>query len=304
MKIVIAGGSGFIGRALCETLQLDGHQIIMLSRRPEAVRGRMHPGILVTMWNGQTRGDWEDALHGADAVVNLAGEPIADARWTDRRKHILRESRIKTTCRLVEALANLPNRPHIFINASAVGYYGPRGSVPLDESASPGSDFLAQLCIEWEQTARQAESLSMRVVRLRIGMVLGPDGGALPRMLLPFRLFLGGPIGSGDQWVSWIHRHDLIGLIRWALTHPTVQGPVNGVAPEPVTMREFSRTVGTVLHRPSWLPVPAFILRAGLGELATLLLTGQHVQPTVALRGGYSFTYPTLESALREILTQ
>ena len=300
--MVVVGGSGFIGRALCTTLQRDGHHVVVLSRRPAAVRNRLPPDIPMIQWDGHTPGDWEHALDGADAVINLAGEPIADTRWTNRRKHILRESRIGTTRRLVEALARLQYTPRTLISASAIGYYGPRDPTPLTESAAPGSDFLAQLCIDWEHAARHGESLAMRVVRLRVGMVLGPDGGALPRMLRPFRLFLGGPIAPGDQWMSWIHRHDLIGLIHWAIANPSVHGPINGVAPEPVTMREFCRTLGAILHRPSWLPVPSFILRAGLGELATLLITGQRVQPAVALREGYLFTYPTLESALREIL--
>jgi uncharacterized protein (TIGR01777 family) len=283
-------------------LQHGGHQIRVLSRRPGAVRNRLPSDIVSIEWNGHSRGFWEDAVNGADVVINLAGEPIADRRWTDSRKQALRESRIGTTRVLVDALARLSNKPHTLINASAIGYYGPHDGTPLDESASPGSDFLAQLCVEWEQAARHAESLGMRVIRIRIGLVLGRDGGALPRMLLPFRLFLGGPIAPGNQWLSWIHRHDLIGLIHWALTTPTVQGPVNCVAPEAVTMQQFCRILGTVLHRPSWLPVPSFILRAALGELAGLLITGQRVQPTVALREGYLFTYSTLEPALRDIL--
>lgn len=301
MKIVIAGGSGFIGRSLIGFLIHEGHQVTAFSRFPEKVRNRLHPSVILIGWDGLTRGDWDQALAGADAVVNLAGENVAEKRWTDHRKEELRKSRLLTTHLLVQAMAGLPNRPAILINASAIGYYGPRDETPVCEGTTAGTDFLADLCVAWEQEAMQAEAFGMRVVRLRIGMVLGEDGGALPRMLLPFRFFLGGPVRPGHQWVSWIHRHDLVMLIHWALTNPMISGPVNAVAPGAVTMREFCRTLGQVLGCPSWLPVPEFALRLGLGELATLLTTGQRVEPTVALRGGFTFRYPDLEPALQAI---
>jgi uncharacterized protein (TIGR01777 family) len=302
MHIVVTGGTGFIGRALACTLSADGHHVTVLSRnRREAVLV-LTPDVRIEPWDGQTRGTWERALDEADAVVNLAGSSIAEARWTPDRKRALVESRVGTTRLLVQALARVAARPPTLINASAIGFYGPRDATPVDESTPAGSGFLADLCVAWEREARQAEALGMRMVQLRIGMVLEKDGGALPRMLPPFRAFLGGPISPGHQWMSWIHRQDLIGLIRWILTHPSISGPVNAVAPSAVTMREFCHLLGQVLHRPSWLPVPELALRVALGELGTLLTTGQRVEPRVALRSGYAFRFPTLKPALQDIL--
>ncbi|HJU05017.1 MAG TPA: TIGR01777 family oxidoreductase, partial [Nitrospiraceae bacterium] len=253
-------------------------------------------------WDGQTHGAWQHELESADAVINLAGEPIADKRWTKARRQILRESRVGPTRLLVEALGRLPGRPRTFINTSGVGYYGPRDATAVSEQTSSGSGFLAELSTAGERQAMQAEDCGIRVIRLRIGIVLGKDGGALPRMILPFRFLAGGPILPGDQWISWIHRQDLIGIIQWTLGNPQISGPVNGVAPGSVTMNEFSRTIGHVLGRPSWLPIPELVLRLALGDLATILTTGQRVEPAVALQGGYVFRYPTLEPALHEIM--
>jgi hypothetical protein len=303
MTIVIAGGTGFIGHALCHTLVQDGHELTVLSRNPGLAKSRLDPRITIINWDGLSRGTWEQALWGAAAVINLAGEPIADARWTAERKQRLRDSRIGSTQLLVEALGSITTRPPLLLNASAIGYYGPGDSRLMTEETPAGLGFLADLCVAWEREARQAESLGLRVVRLRTGMVLGKDGGALPRMLPPFRMFLGGPVAPGTQWMSWIHQFDLVGLIQWILRDQTVTGAVNGVAPGAVTMKEFCRTLGFVLGRPSWLPVPRFVLTLALGEMATLLTTGPRVEPAAAMRGGYRFRYPTLEPALREILS-
>lgn len=241
-------------------------------------------------------------LESADAVINLAGAPIADRRWTDARKQLLTESRVLATRSLVDALSRCSSKPRTLINASGIGYYGASDDRVLDEGSQRGHGFLADLCLAWEADALRAQKFGARVVTLRTGMVLGKDGGALPKMLLPFRLFAGGPILPGTQWVSWIHREDHIGVIRWALTTPTVSGPVNAVAPEPVTMSQFCKVLGQSSHRPSWLPVPGFILNIALGELATLMTTGQRIYPERALSGGYVFHYKTLAPALQHIL--
>jgi len=258
--------------------------------------------VTTVNWNGHDPGVWEESLEGTDAVINLAGAPIADARWTDARKQLLTDSRVHLTKRLVEAISQRSSKPSILISASGIGYYGPSDDRVLSEAAPRGQGFLADLCLAWENEARRAAEFGTRVVLLRTGMVLELDGGALPKMLLPFRLYLGGPITPGTQWVSWIHRSDHVGLIEWAVTTPSVSGPINAVAPEPERMQAFCATLGRVLNRPSWLPVPGTALRLGLGELSTLMTTGQRVSPEKALTSGYVFHYPTLEVALQTIL--
>jgi uncharacterized protein (TIGR01777 family) len=259
--------------------------------------------VIPIEWNGREAGAWEHCLEGADAVINLAGAPIADGRWTEARKRLLTDSRVASTRLLVEALSRCASKPRTLISASGIGYYGSSDDRMLNEGAQRGQGFLADLCLAWETEALRAQEFGVRVVTLRTGMVLEEDGGALPKMLLPFRFFAGGPILPGTQWVSWIHRQDHIGIIRWALTTPNVSGPVNAVAPEAVTMAQFCKELGQVIHRPSWLPVPGFALHVALGELATLMTTGQRIYPEKALSGGYVFHYPQLESALRAILS-
>jgi len=258
--------------------------------------------VTTVNWNGHDPGVWEESLEGTDAVINLAGAPIADARWTDARKQLLTDSRVHLTQRLVEAISQRSSKPSILISASGIGYYGPSDDRVLSETAPRGQGFLADLCLAWENEARRAAEFGTRVVLLRTGMVLELDGGALPKMLLPFRLYLGGPITPGTQWVSWIHRSDHVGLIEWAVTTPSVSGPINAVAPEPERMQAFCATLGRVLNRPSWLPVPGTALRLGLGELSTLMTTGQRVSPEKALTSGYVFHYPALAVALQTIL--
>ena len=302
MNVVVAGGTGFIGDALCHSLIGEGHHVSILTRRPEQVSHQGNGPINWELWNGHDTGSWEQVLEDADAIINLAGAPIADARWTDARKQLLTDSRILTTRLLVRALSRCSSKPATFINASGIGYYGASDDRRLDEGAARGQGFLADLCLAWEAEALRAAEFGARVVILRTGMVLEQGGGALPKMLLPFRFFAGGPIMPGNQWVSWIHRRDHIGLIRWALGTTTVSGPINAVAPEPVTMHTFCEVLGRVLHRPSWLPVPEFALKILLGELGTLMTSGQRVIPAKAMAGGYTFHYPTLEPALQTIL--
>jgi uncharacterized protein (TIGR01777 family) len=304
MKVVVSGGTGFIGRPLCASLCQEGHQVTLLTRRKEETQRSCGSTITIVEWNGREAGAWEHCLDGADAVINLAGAPIAEGRWTDARKRLLTESRVLSTRLLVEAMCRRSSKPRALTSASGIGYYGASDDRTLDEGAAHGQGFLADLCLAWEAEALRAAAFGVRVVILRTGMVLEKDGGALPKMLLTFRLFAGGPIMPGTQWVSWIHRRDHIGLIQWVLATPSVSGPVNVVAPEAVTMNRFCEVLGRVLHRPSWLPLPGFALQVALGELGTLMTTGQRVNPAKALSGGYVFHYPTLEPALRAIVAK
>lgn len=302
MNIVVTGGTGFVGRALCAALFQRGHRVTILTRHTGQVPHQPDIQVQSLQWNARDSGPWEQVFEGADAVINLAGAPIADARWTDSRKQLITDSRVLTTRLLVRALSRRSTKPLTFMSASGIGYYGASDDRRLDEGTARGQGFLADLCLAWEAEALRAGELGARVVILRTGMVLEQDGGALPKMLLPFRLFAGGPIMPGSQWVSWIHRRDHIGLIQWALTTPTVSGPINAVAPEPVTMKTFCEVLGRVIHRPSWLPVPEVALNILLGELGTMMTTGQRVIPAKAMAGGYQFRYPTLEQALQAIL--
>ncbi len=304
MRIVVAGGTGFIGRPLCQRLVELGHAVTVLTRDPAAARTRLAPPVSVIGWQGSrgATGELMTALGNAEVVINLAGAPIAQGRWTEQTKDRLRRSREGTTSALVAALAQLRARPVLLISASAIGYYGPRQDEPLREDAPSGAGFLASLCREWEAAARAAERLGVRVVLPRIGVVLGKNGGALARMLPVFGLGLGGPLGNGTQWLSWIHLDDLIELLLFLLDQ-AIGGPMNATAPHPVTNEEFSRVLGQTLERPVWLRTPAFVLKLLLGQMAEeLLLTGQRVLPARAEAMGFRFRYPTLSEALHAIL--
>jgi uncharacterized protein (TIGR01777 family) len=301
MRIIVTGGTGFIGRALVNELAENGHGVTVLSRNAAHTGARLPPSVACVDWNPRSAERWPEVFDGAEAVINLAGEPIADSRWTDTRKRFIRDSRVSVTRAIVEALSSHATKSCVLVSASGIGYYGASNGISIYETVGAGSGFLADLCVEWEREARRAEELGVRVVRLRLGMVLERDGGALPKMVLPFRLFLGGPIMPGSQWVSWIHRRDVIGLIQWSITNPRVSGAVNAVSPDPVTMRTFCRALGNALNRPSWLPVPEFMLRAALGELGSVMTTGQRVLPHVAAHEGYTFQYAALEPALQAI---
>jgi uncharacterized protein (TIGR01777 family) len=298
MKIVVTGGTGFIGHALVSELSEQGHEIVVLTRKS---RQASTPRVRFRKWGAVSDGAWKDDVSSADAVVNLAGEPIADARWTATRKRLLIDSRVQSTRRVVDVLL-ASTKPTILISGSGIGYYGASDDRILDERSSLGEGFLAELSAAWEEEALRAAACRTRVVLLRTGMVLEQDGGALPKMLLPFRLFAGGPVLPGAQWVSWIHRRDLIGIVQWAIKTSTLSGPLNAVAPEAVTMKTFCDRLGKVLHRPSWLPVPRLALSLALGELGTIMTTGQRVHPEKAIAGGYSFRYPMLAPALQAIL--
>jgi uncharacterized protein len=301
MKIAIAGATGFVGSRLVEQLQAQGHQIVILTRSPQQASNRFGQAEIVG-YNPLKSGEWQSAIDGCDAIINLAGEPIAEKRWTPAQKRVMLESRQIGTEKIVEAIEKATNKPPVLINASAIGYYGTSETSKFDETSPAGSDFLAEVCTKWETAAQAASASGTRVVILRLGIVLGENGGALGKMLAPFSAFVGGPIGSGKQWFSWIHRDDVVKLIIAALTDTNMRGVYNATAPNPVTMTDFAQTLGTVMNRPSWLPVPNFALEALLGEGAIVVLQGQQVTPTNTLAQGFEFQYPTLKPALAAIL--
>lgn len=298
MKVVVAGGTGFIGRPLVTRLHQAGHDVVVLSRG--GTRGNLPPEIHVVSWP-TSAGNQEAAVDGADAVVNLAGENVAQ-RWTASAKEKIERSRVEGTNRLVEAIARARAKPSVLVSASAVGYYGARGDEELAEDAAPGAGFLAQTCLKWEEAASAAEPLGVRVARVRIGVVLAANGGALAKMLPAFRAYAGGPAGSGVQWMSWIHRDDLVELFLFALSNRAAFGALNGTAPAPVRNRDFAVALGKALHRPALLPAPALALKLLFGEMATVVLDGQRVVPQRALDLGFRFRFPDLGAALRDVL--
>lgn len=295
MKIVVAGGSGFLGEPLVNRLLARGDEVAVLTRNPAHVRaGR------ALAWDARSQGAWSDEVAAADVLLNLAGENIGDGRWTADRKKRLVASRVEATGALVDALRREPRRSRTMINASAVGFYGNRGDEVLDESSARGEGFLAELVERWEAAAREAESLA-RLVVLRFGVVLGADGGALKKMMLPFKLGAGGPIGNGAQWMSWIDRDDALRIIEWAIDHDSARGIYNATSPQPVRNRDFARSLGRALHRPALLPTPAFALRLAFGEMADeVLLAGQRVLPRRTEEDGFTFDRPALDASLAD----
>jgi uncharacterized protein (TIGR01777 family) len=292
MHLLITGGTGFIGTALCRALLARGDRVTVLTRDARHARSRLPAPVAAV-----------EALAGlaaVDGVVNLAGENLGAHRWTEARKRAILESRLAATRSLVAAIARVEKPPAVFVSASAVGYYGARGDELITEATSPGNDFLAHVCVQWEREAEQAASVT-RVAIVRTGMALHPEGGALAKMLVPFRLALGGPLGSGTQWVPWIHRHDWVDLVRWMMSEPNARGAFNGVAPEPVHNAEFARALGRALRRPAVMPVPAIALRMLFGELAEILLTGQRAIPARAIEMGFRFRFQRLEDALAHL---
>ncbi|MGE5722952.1 MAG: TIGR01777 family oxidoreductase, partial [Sphingomonadales bacterium] len=299
MRVTITGATGFVGPQLVRRFLSDGHAVTALTRNVAAARRTLPVRCECRQWNVRA-GPEVEALRDAEAIVHLAGEGIADRPWTPARKQAIRDSRVLGTRNLVRTVAALPadSRPATLISASAIGYYGDRGDEELDEQSPPGTDFLASVCGAWEHEAFAAEQLGMRTAVVRIGVVLGSGGGALRKMLLPFRLGFGGRLGSGRQWMSWIHLEDLVGLFAHVLTTGEARGVFNGVAPQAVTNAEFTAALGHALHRPAVLPVPAFALRLALGEMSTVLLASQRVRPRAAERLGFRFHYPEIGPAL------
>ena len=301
MRILITGGTGWIGRHLVGALRREGHAVRVLSRH-DSRPAEFDDAVELLHWPSVMEPIPPGAILGIDAVINMAGASIGASRWTNERKHELYKSRIETTQRLIEAINDSPWRPKTMISMSAVGYYGAHGDEELTEASQPGEDFLAGLCMHWEDVAKQAVTLGLRLVIPRTGVVLGPGSEALRKMAQPFRWFVGGPLGSGKQVMSWVHLDDVIGIMLYALEHEHVSGPINVTAPKAVRNRKFSKTLGKVLHRPSLFPVPAFMLRLILGEMSAIALTGQRVIPKQLLGFGYQFQYTEVEDALRASL--
>jgi uncharacterized protein (TIGR01777 family) len=295
VKVAIVGSNGLIGAALARALVARGDSVVALSRSGAAGIG----GALDMRWDPAEGPPPAAALDGADAVVNLAGVPIGGKRWTADRKREIHESRTLPTRLIVDAMAQ-EGAPPVLVNGSAVGYYGTTEDT-VDETSPAGSDFLAETCVAWEREAVRAAEHAVRVVLVRTGIVLARDGGALPQMALPVKLFAGGPIGGGRQWIPWIHIDDEVGLLLLALDSADLSGPLNGCAPEPARQRDFVKALGSALGRPSILPTPAFPLRLAMGEMATLALEGQRAVPAVALAAGFEYVHPDLEAALRAI---
>jgi hypothetical protein len=297
MRIFLTGATGLIGRALAASLGADGHEVVALSRggSPAALPA----GTRLVRGDPAVAGPWQEELARCDACVNLAGEPVAAGRWTDERRKRIRDSRVLST-RNVAAVVGAGG-PGVLVNGSAIGYYGPRGDEVIDESFPAGNDFLAHVALEWEEATRAAARRA-RVVLVRTGIVLAAEGGALPRLALPFRMMAGGPIGDGGFWQSWIHVADQVGILRLALEDGRASGPMNATAPDPVRNRDLARALGRVLRRPSLLVAPAFAVRAALGEMAEVILASQRVVPQRALALGYRFRWPSLEPALRDLL--
>lgn len=310
MRVIITGGAGLIGRALARELTQSGYEVVVLSRNPERAKG-LPPGVRIVRWDGRTATGWGNLVEGAEAIVNLAGESIAGDtflalilnRWTLERKRSIRESRLNAGRAVVQAIQQASQKPKVVIQASAVGYYGSRGNNELTENTPPADDFLAKICVEWETCTAEVEQMGIRRSIIRTGGVaLSTEGGAFPFMVLPFRLFVGGPLGNGRQWFSWIHMADEARAIRFLIENPDAHGPFNLCAPQSTTNADFSRSLGKVMRRPSFLPVPGFALKLAFGEKAGLLLGSQKQIPKRLQELGFEFLYPDADSALRNLL--
>ncbi|MEO0803803.1 MAG: TIGR01777 family oxidoreductase [Cyanobacteria bacterium J06642_2] len=309
MKVCVTGGTGFVGSRLVEVLLERGDAVQVLTRSVQKAKSKFaklpseqQDQLTLTQYDPLVPSQWAQEIAGCEAIVNLAGENLAGERWTLQKKKAIRQSRIDGTETLVEAIAQLDPKPGVMVSASAVGYYGADDQKIFTEESEPGSGFLAEICNDWEAAAAKVKDVGVRLVQVRIGIVLGPDGGALSKMMGPFQAFIGGPIGSGKQWLSWIHRDDLVGLIVAGISNAQMSGTFNATAPNPQRMEAFCQILGEVMARPSWFPVPSFALEALFGESAEVVLSGQQVLPKNAQTAGYEFKYPTLKSALQQIL--
>lgn len=300
-RVTVTGATGLIGPRLVRELQDGGWQVTVLSRDPDRARGKL-PGVEAYAWELMSEPAPVESLEGRDGVIHLAGEPVAQ-RWSDSAKRAIRESRVVGTEHLLEGLRGTEQRPKVLVSSSATGYYGPHGPEPLDEEAPPGEDFLAEVCVAWEAVAERAVELGMRVLRVRTGVVLDSSGGALEKMLPPFKLGVGGPVAGGRQYMPWVHAQDIVGIMRTALENESWSGAANATAPVPVTNAEFSKALGRALHRPSILPVPGAALKLLYGEMSEIVTTGARVVPARPLMLGYAFRHPDLDEALRSALS-
>ena len=300
MRVIITGGSGLIGRALVDSLAQDGHDVIVLSRNPDAVKN-LPKGACAEKWDGKTAQGWGKFVNGADAIVNLAGATISE-KWSEARKKEIRESRVNAGQAIVEALKAAEKKPGVVVQSSAVGYYGPRGAEEITEDSSAGNDFLASVCQDWEASTAELDSLGIRRPIIRTGVVLSKNGGALPKMLMPIKMFVGGPIGSGQQYFPWIHLQDEVAAIRWLIDNPKARGVYNLSALRPLTNKEFTHAIGKVLGRPTFMPIPAFAMKTLFGEMSALLLDGQREMPARLVKEGFKFKFVDAEAALRDVL--
>ncbi len=300
MRVIVAGGSGLIGRALVASLAKDGHEVIVLSRKPEDVKN-LPKNARAEKWDGRSAQGWGQLVNGADAIVNLAGATLSE-RWSDSQKKAIRESRVNAGKAIVEAVKAAGQQPRVVIQSSAVGYYGPRGAEEIGEEASAGSDFLAGICKDWEASTAELDSLGIRRVITRTGVVLDKHGGALPRMVMPVKMFIGGPLGNGQQYFPWIHLQDEVAAMRWLIDNPNAHGVYNLSAPQPLTNKEFTQAIGKVLGRPTFMPVPAFAVKMLFGEMSSLVLDGQREVPQRLLKEGFRFKFTDAAAALRDVL--
>jgi hypothetical protein len=303
MRVFLAGGTGKIGKRLLPHLQKRGDEVVLLTRNQHNARTKVGPGPELVEGDPMQPGSWMERISGCDAVINLVGEDIFGKRWNDAFKALLRDSRLKSTANIVDAICKALTKPAVLVQGSAIGYYGFHEDELLTEDSPPGHDFLAQLCVEWERAAQPVADAGVRLALVRTGIVLDKAGGALQAVLTPFRLGAGGKQGSGKQWMSWIHYDDEVGLLLFAADHKEVQGPLNATAPVPVTNLQFAKALGAALGRPSFLPTPGVALKALLGEVADLVVKGARILPKRAQELGYKFQYPDIDSALRAILS-
>ncbi|MEM7125846.1 MAG: TIGR01777 family oxidoreductase [Chloroflexota bacterium] len=301
MRIIITGGTGLIGRELTSSLIKDDHEVIILSRSPSKAREIPAPAQVIE-WDGLTATGWGETVDGADAIVNLAGSGIADARWSSARKKLIVDSRVHAGRAVMEAIEGSSTKPKVLIQSSAVGYYGAiDGDKVITDDGTPGSDYLAGVCFDWESSTSEAEKLGVRRPIIRTGIVLSNKGGAWPKIKLPFLLFAGGPLGSGKQWYPWIHIEDEVRAIRYLIEDESASGPFNLTAPNPVTNKEMAQSIGQVMGRPSFFPAPGFAIQAALGEMSTILLDGQRAVPKRLQELGFSFMYSDIDDAVRQL---